>query len=143
MLLRSGDPDPAEPVPPARGLMRVRPTVQHRLTDAQARLLERHEQGLRRLASTLAMRNGLDLTEIMFTIADRKGRIGRALSAALPTSIGPVVLPGRAAELSAWVARFAVHGPVWDFTDGKKGIAVIVIDQHDNMAVVRLPEPLS
>lgn len=118
-----------------------RPTVQHRLTDTQACLLERHERGLRRLAATLAQRNGMRSADIMFTLADRKGRIGRALSAALSmasiASIGPIVLPGRAAELAAWVERLAVHGPVWDFTDGSPGIPVIVIDANDTMAVVR------
>jgi hypothetical protein len=123
--------------------MSPRAVVQHHLTAAQARLLERHERGLRRLASTLSARNGVKVVEIMLTLADRKGRIGRALSAALPTSIGPVVLPGRAAELGAWVARLAVHGPVWHFTEGTNGIPVIVIDQHDVMAVVRLLEPSS
>jgi hypothetical protein len=77
----------------------------------------------------------------MFTLADRKGRIGNALSAALPSSaIGPVVLPGRAAELSGWVERLAMHGAVWDFRDGSIGIPVIVIDADDVMAVVRLGE---
>jgi hypothetical protein len=118
-----------------------RPTVQRGLTDGQAGLLERHRSGLLRLAAELARRSGVGLTDIMFTLADRNGRIGRALSAAVPgPAIGPVVLPGRAAELDVWVERLAVHGPVWDFTGGSTGIPVIVIDADDSMAVVRLAE---
>lgn len=117
-----------------------RPVV-HALTLAQARLLERHRQGLLRLAAELAQRSGMETGDIVFTVADRQGRIGRALSAALPAaSIGPVVLPGRAAELSAWVERLAVHGPVWDLTGGASGIALVVIDADDVIAVVRVVE---
>jgi hypothetical protein len=118
-----------------------RPIVQRGLTDGQTKLLERHERGLRRLASELETRNGLTSGDIMFVIADPKGRIGDALSAALPMpTIGPVVLPGRAADLDAWVERLALHSPVWDFTEGPAGIPVIVIDEHDAMAVVHLGE---
>lgn len=121
-----------------------RPTVQRGLTDGQARLLERHRLGLRRLAAELARRSGLELTDIMVTLANRKGRIGRALSVAVPSpAIGPVVLPGRAAELDAWVQRLALHGPVWDFTGGSIGFPVIVIDADDAMAVVRLDKGAS
>jgi len=113
--------------------------VQHGLTGRQAQLLERHNGGLLRAASVLAAKNGMAPADIMFTLADRGGRIGRALGAALPiASIGPVVLPGRAAELTGWVERLAVHGPVWDLQDGSTGIPVIVIDERDAMAVVRL-----
>ena len=122
-------------MPPAR------PAVQHRLTDAQAGLLERHKGGLLRAASMLAARNSMAPTDIMFVLADCKGRIGRALAAAIPSaSIGPVLLPGRAAELDAWVERLAQHGPVWDLRSASLGIPVIVIDAHDAMAVVRLDE---
>jgi len=122
-------------------MRRSGPVVQHGLTTGQTALLERHRTGLLRLASELARRNGLNSGDIMFTIADRNGRIGGALSAALPgPAIGPVVLPGRAAELDAWVQRLALHGPVWDFTGGSTGIPVIVIDADDVMAVVRLAE---
>ncbi len=118
-----------------------RPVVQHELTVGQRHLLKRHERGLLRLAVELAARNGLEATEVMFVLADRKGRLGRALSTALATaSIGPVVLPGRAFEREAWVEGLAVHGPVWDFTDGSAGIPVLVVDEHDAMAVVRLAE---
>lgn len=118
-----------------------RPVVRHGLTRGQTALLERHRTGLLRLASELARRNGLNSGDILFTIADRNGRIGRALSAALPgLAIGPVVLPGRAVELDAWVKRLALHGPVWDFTGGSVGIPVIAIDADDAMAVVRLGE---
>lgn len=118
-----------------------RPTVQHAPTAAQTRLLERHERGLRRLAGELAARNGMQAYEVMFVVADRQGRIGRALSAALPkASIGPVVLPGRAGELEAWVERLALHGPVWDLLEGSTGIPVVVVDEHDAMAVVCLGE---
>ena len=118
-----------------------RPTVQHRLTAAQACLVERHERGLRRLADTLAAKNCVRSMDLMFVLADPAGRIGGALRAALPTaSIGPVVLPGRAAELSEWVARLAIHGPVWDFSAASAGIPVIVVDADDSMAVARLDE---
>jgi len=116
-----------------------RPLVQQSLTCAQERLLERHRRGLLCMAVQLARRNGVEPTEIMLTIADRKGRVGRALSAALPrASIGPVVLPSRAAELEEWFERLARHGPVWDFTRGDAGIAIIVIDHEDHMAVCRM-----
>lgn len=115
--------------------------VQHGLTEAQARLLERYERGLLRAASRLAVKNGMAPTDIMFVIADSTGRIGGALRSALPVAaIGPVVLPGRAAELDAWVERFAIHGPVWDLRSGSSGISVVVIDAYDVMAVVRLVE---
>ncbi len=117
------------------------PVVRYALTEAQAQLLERHERGLRRLASELARRSAVEPVDIMFTIADRRGLIGKALSAALSTpAIGPVVLPGRAVELAAWVGRFALHGPVWHFLGATTGIPVVVIDEHDVMAVVRLVE---
>ncbi|MEI9942200.1 MAG: hypothetical protein WDO69_33710 [Pseudomonadota bacterium] len=117
------------------------PVVQHELTVGQRHLLKRHERGLRRLASELAHRNALEAVDIMFVLADRKGRIGRAFSAAVSiASVGPVVVPGRTAELAAWVEPLSVHGPVWDFTDGSAGIPVLVVDEHDAMAVVRLAE---
>jgi hypothetical protein len=122
-------------------MRRAGPFVRHGLTTGQTALLDRHRRGLLRLASELATRNGLNSHDIMFTIADRNGRTGRALSAALPgLAIGPVVLPGRAVELDAWVKRLALHGPVWDFTRGSIGIPAIVIDADDAMAVVRLGE---
>jgi hypothetical protein len=115
--------------------------VQHDITTAQAQLLARHNGGLLRAASMLAAKNGMAPADVMFTLADRGGRIGRALGAAVPVSaIGPAVLPGRAAELDAWVQRLALHGPVWDCTGGSTGIAVVLIDEHDAMAVVRLAE---
>ena len=114
----------------------TRPTLQHALTDAQAQLLDRHKTGLLRAASSLAGKNGLHPHDVMFVLADRSGRIGRALSAAVPiASIGPVVLPGRADALEDWVQRLAMHGPVWDLTHGSLGIPVVLIDQHDAMAV--------
>lgn len=118
-----------------------RPNVQHTLTEAQARLLARHARGLRRLAGSLAVKNGFRPEEIMFVLADRTGRIGRAISATLSiASIGPSVLPGRAAELDAWVERLAIHGPVWDLSGVTTGIPVVVVDADDVMAVVRLVE---
>jgi len=118
-----------------------RPLVQHELTAAQARLLERHERGLRRLADTLAAKNGMRPADIMFVIADRRGLIGKALSAALSTpAIGAVVLPGRAVELAAWVECLAMHGPVWELRRSLSGMPTIVIDSNDVMAVVRLVE---
>ena len=116
-----------------------RSVVPNGLTAGQVRLLERHGRGLRRLADTLAAKNALAPMDIMFVVADAAGRIGAALRAALPVaSVGPVVLPGRAAELHAWVERFAAHGPVWDQSGA--GIPVVVIDEHDAMAVVCLVE---
>ena len=113
--------------------------VQHQLTVAQAQLLERHQNGLERAAVELARRNALRPVDVMFLLADRRGRMGGALAAALPdTSIGPVVLPGRARELDAWVERLALHGPVWDFSGGSTGIPVVVIDADDVMAVRRI-----
>ena len=118
-----------------------RPTVPHTLTEAQARLLVRHARGLRRLADVLAVKNGLRPEQIMFVLADRNGRTGRAIIATLSiASIGPPVLPGRAAELDAWVEQFAIHGPVWDLSGATTGIPVIIVDADDVMAVVRLVE---
>lgn len=117
----------------------AKPVVQHCLTESQAGLLARHRQGLSRLASTLAAKNGLASTDILLVLADRKGRIGHALNAVSRAgSIGPAVLPGRAAELDAWVERLAVLGPVSNLTGGSTGIPVIVVDRDDSMAVVRL-----
>lgn len=113
--------------------------VQHGLTGRQAQLLERHNGGLLRAASVLAAKNDMAAADIMFVMAERRGRIGGALGAALPlAAIGPVVLPGRAAELQAWIQRLAVHGPIWDCTGANEGIAIILIDQHDAMALCRL-----
>ncbi|HEY0467626.1 MAG TPA: hypothetical protein VGC79_25675 [Polyangiaceae bacterium] len=110
--------------------------MQHGLTVDQDRLLERHHLGLAKLALVLAAKTGAQSTDIMFVIADRRGRLGSALGALLPVaSIGAVVLPGRAAELGAWVEQLALHGPVWDCAGGGFGIAVIVIDEHDKMAL--------
>ena len=77
----------------------------------------------------------------MFVVADARGRIGGTLRVSLPlSSIGPVVLPGRAAELEGWIERLALQGPVWDCTGGSKGgIAVILVDEGDAMAVARIP----
>jgi hypothetical protein len=119
----------------------ARPTVQHALTELQAQLLARHKGGLLKAASRLAMKNGMAPTDILFVLADSTGRIGGALRAVVPVaSIGPVVLPGRATDLHAWVARLAIHGPIWDLRGGPLGIPVLVIDEHDAMAVVRLNE---
>lgn len=115
-----------------------RATVKRHLTVGQARLLSCHRQGLERAAVELAWRNAIRPIDIMFVLADRKGRIGRTLAKALPvTSIGPVVLPGRARELEAWVEHLALYGPLWEFSDGSTGIPVVVIDSDDLMAVLR------
>ena len=118
--------------------------VQHRPTAEQAQLLKRHGRGLRRLADALSAKNGLRPEDIAFVLADAAGRIGEALRAALPVaSVDPVVLPGRAAELSAWLERLALHGPVWDLSGAIIGFPVIVVDEHDAMGLVRLVEQSS
>jgi len=118
-----------------------RPVVQHGLTAGQGQLLKRYERGLRRLADALSAKNALAPADVMFVLAAAEGRIGGALRVALPVAaIGPVVLPGRAAELHAWVKRLAARGPVWDLRGSSSGIPVVVIDEHDAMAVVCLVE---
>ena len=109
------------------------------LTDAQRRLVERHRSGLVRLALNLATRGNMDPTDVLLLVADSSGRIGRALARALPDpTIGPVVLPGKACELEAWVTSLAIHGPVWDVRNAHGRIEVIVIDARDCMAVTRV-----
>lgn len=115
------------------------PRVLHELTEPQSRLVKRHERALRRLADEFAQRNGFDALSIMFILADTCGRIGAALRAAVPLpSIGPVVLPARAAQLDAWAAQLGKHAPVWDLQGASHGIAVIVIDENDVIAVTRI-----
>jgi hypothetical protein len=115
------------------------PRILHELTESQSRLVKRHERALLRLADELARRNGFDVWSIMFVIADTRGRIGGALRAAVPLpSIGPVVLPARAAQLEAWAAELGKHAPVWDLQGARDGISVIVIDEKDAIAVTRI-----
>jgi hypothetical protein len=115
------------------------PGVLHELTEPQSRLVKRHGRALRRLADELARRNGLGALSIMFVLADTRGRIGAAFRAAVPLpSIGPVVLPARAAQLEAWTAQLGKYAPVWDLRGVCDGIVVIVIDENDAIAVTRI-----
>lgn len=116
-----------------------RQVVQHGLTEAQLQLLKRHERALLRLADELARRGGLEPTSVMFVLADPRGRMGGALGAALPlATIGPVILPGRAELLAAWVEQLATYAPVWDLQGNVDGLTTIVIDESDAIAIVRV-----
>ncbi len=116
--------------------------MQHDLTEAQFQLVKRHERALLRLAGELARRGGFDANSIMFVLADARGRIGGALRAAVPlAAIGPVVLPGRSAQLGAWVEQIARFTPVWDFQGRADGLVVIVVDEDDAAAVTRIERP--
>lgn len=113
--------------------------MQHELTEAQFQLVRRHERALLRLAGELARRGGFDANSIMFVLADVHGRIGGALRAAVPlAAIGPVVLPGRAAQLHSWVEQIARFTPVWDFRGRADSLVVIVVDENDAAAVTHI-----
>jgi len=119
------------------------PRVLQELTEAQLRLVKRHGRALRRLAVELARRHGFDALSIMFILADTRGRIGGALRASVPLPrIGPVVLPSQAADLDAWVAQLARYAPVWDLRGTSAGTVVVVIDEHDAIAVTHTDLPV-
>jgi hypothetical protein len=112
------------------------------LTGAQARLLQRHQRGLGRLAGVLSAKAGRDPTEIMFVLAHRDSNVGTLAREQLGDRVvggsEAVVVPGLATELDTWLARLALAGPVYDCTSGLVGIAVVVIDERNEMAVCRL-----
>ncbi len=119
------------------GTLRDGPTL------AQIRLLERHRRGLARLAHVLAAKTGRAPAEIMFVLAHQESNVGMLAreqlgEGALPGS-DAVVVPGLAQELPSWIARLALAGPLHDCTSGPAGIGVIVIDEHDEMALCRIP----
>lgn len=117
--------------------------VHYELTEAQSRLVKRHERALLRAASALARRNCLPAAAVMFVLADARGRIGSALCAEMASAtIGPVVLPSRIETLEAWVNQLAKHAPVWDLQRNTAGVAVIVVDEHDVVAVIRIASSL-
>ena len=117
----------------------MRRRMQHELTEAQCRLVKRHERALLRLADELVRRSGFDASSMAFVLADARGRTGGALRAAMPlATIGPVVLPGRAAQLHSWVEQIARFTPVWDFQGRADGLVVIVVDQNDAAAVTSI-----
>jgi hypothetical protein len=123
-------------------MARSGPLVLHELTESQSHLVKRHERALLRLTDELAQRNGVEATAIMFVLADTNGRIGGAIRAAVRLrAIGPVVLPGRAEQLEAWVEHLARYAPVWDFQGKTDGLLVIVIDENDAVAVTRIERP--
>jgi hypothetical protein len=121
----------------------VAPRVLHELTEPQSGLLRRHERALLRLADEFARRNGSDVFSIMFVLlADSRGRIGGALRASVSLrTVGPVVLPARAAQLEAWAEQLGKHAPVWDLQGTSDGIVVVVIDANDAIAVTRIDRP--
>jgi len=112
------------------------------LTGAQARLLERHRRGLARLARVLAAKTGRAPAGIMFVLAHQGSNVGTLAREQLGDSVvngsEAVIVPGLATELRTWVERLALAGPVYDSTSGLAGIAVLVIDQHDEVGLVRL-----
>lgn len=111
------------------------------LTRDQGRLVAQHRTSLLHVAARLAERNGRAWTDIMLLVASRQSRVGMAILQAFEgTTISRdiVVVPGRASELAAWIARIASLGPVVDCTIGGAGVATIVIDGDDQMALLRL-----
>jgi hypothetical protein len=115
-------------------------TLQRGLTPAQARLLEQHRRGLVRLVQTLCDRRGCEPGELVVLLAHKASRPGRALCGHvdLTTRNDSLVVPGLARELPAWTAQLALSGPVYDCTTSSEGVAVIVIDEHGDMALCRV-----
>lgn len=119
--------------------MRARPE----LIAGQAALLRRHRRGLVRVARLLAARSRRDTTEIIFLLAHQDSRVGRLAREQLGGWViggkAAVVVPGVAKDLPRWLERLALAGPVVDCTAGGRGVAVIVIDEDDAMALCRVP----
>jgi hypothetical protein len=114
----------------------LRGRMPHGLTKKQAQLLNRYRNGVLRAALALSAKNGIGVADVMFVLADQRGRIGGTLRTALPvTSIGPALVPCRVGELSTWTEQLALHGPVWDCRTGQGEIVVIVVDEEDAMSV--------
>lgn len=114
------------------------------LTPGQVRLLKRHQRGLLMVAHVLAAKVGRAPTDLMFVIAHRESNVGRLaqeqLGGRLVAGSEAVVVPGLASELVTWLTRLALAGPVVDCTSASAGIAIIVIDHHDEMTLVRLQD---
>jgi|GEM_PF-6005387 len=112
------------------------------LTSDQSRLLRHHQRGLERLTRLMATKSGIVPTKLLLILAHRQSCLGDAIARFSAERFGSkeaVVLPGLTSELPTWLARLALTGPVVDCTDGEAGVAVIVVDRQDEMALWRLP----
>ncbi len=49
-----------------------------------------------------------------------------------------IVVPGLVQELPTWVERLALSRPVYDCTRSEQGVKVLVVDEHNEMTLVRL-----
>jgi hypothetical protein len=111
------------------------------LTEGQTRLLDRHRRGILRLASTLGAKSGVRPDDLMFVLAGRQSNMASVVRELFPGVLAErdaVVVPGLAKELTKWIERLAVSGPVWDCTTSSAGLPVIVIDAANTMALIRI-----
>jgi hypothetical protein len=112
------------------------------LTVGQARLIARHRRGILRLAEVLAAKSGVHPNGLMFVLAARQSNIASVIRELFPGAIAvkdTVVVPGLVEELTKWIERLAVSGPVWDCTASSTGIPVLLIDDLDAIALLRFP----
>ena len=121
--------------------MRATNSLAH-LTAGQARMLARHRRGLARLARVLSGKIGRDPTDLMFVLAHERSNVGSIAreqrAGRVVAGTEAIIVPGLATELPTWVERLALAGPVHDCTNGLAGVVVIIIDEHNDMAVCRL-----
>ncbi len=110
------------------------------LTQAQARLLERHQRGIVRLAMVLSEKRGSEPIEVMVLLAHRNSNVGGVAREhlAVPGTTDVIVIPGILHDLHMWLERLAVSGPVYDCAVGEDGIVVIVIDENGEMALCKI-----
>ncbi|MEI9948254.1 MAG: hypothetical protein WDO74_04570 [Pseudomonadota bacterium] len=112
------------------------------LTSAQAELLTRYRRGLVRLAGVLAVKLGVNPTDVIFLLAHERSKVGVVVQGQLGGRVLPgslaVVVPGLVQELPTWIERLALSGPVYDCTRSEQGVAVLVFDEHNEMTLVRL-----
>jgi hypothetical protein len=111
------------------------------LTVGQVRLLARHRRGLLRLAQVLAAKSGVCPADLMFVLANSQSQFASAVRELFPNTLRvkeAVIIPGLAKELAKWIERLAVSGPVWNSTASSEGIPVILIDDENTMALVRI-----
>lgn len=117
--------------------------VVYGLTAGQTRLLHRHGRGLARLARVLSTKVARAPTEIMFVVTHERSNVGSIaglqLGLQVVTGSDAIIVPGLTRELPTWIARLALAGPVYDCMSDSAGIAVVVIDEHNEMALCRLP----
>lgn len=77
-------------------------------------------------------------SDLLFVLAQGNSRVAGTLREAngADCAVGTLVLPGLKRELSVWVERLALLGPVfWHCHDFDEGIRVILIDESNEIAV--------